>query len=317
MAEANLVLPQHYPPQFQTNWKHRLQQHASRLRQCVHVKTGVTGKAHSCDQLDPIEFSEITARMAKTDLPELETKRRWTRPRKFDAVRGFDEWDDALLGQIVSPTGATIQAMDKGAGRKLDDILIEGMTGTNYTGEEGVDAVTLPSTQTMAVNTTYASPGGTGSNTGLTLWKLIYFKHKMGVNEAYGQDVENMGQGGPGSLWLAVTQAQLTDLLADVDQVSNKDYAAVQALVYGEVNHFMGIHFKRTERLSKASNIRTCVGWTYEGVELDIWADVTSRMSIRDDRNEALQVRSKFMAGCTRLQEECVVTIPCEENASL
>ena len=39
------------------------------------------------------------------------------------------------------------------------------------------------------------------------------------------------------------------------------------------------------------------------------------KLSVRDDMEEALQIRAKFACGATRLQEEGFVKILCDEGA--
>jgi hypothetical protein len=38
------------------------------------------------------------------------------------------------------------------------------------------------------------------------------------------------------------------------------------------------------------------------------------KISIRDDLNETIQIRTKMLVGATRDQEECVVLVKCDES---
>lgn len=50
--------------------------------------------------------------------------------------------------------------------------------------------------------------------------------------------------------------------------------------------------------------------------QFGIWNDFKVKLSVRDDMEEALQIRAKFACGATRLQEEGFVKILCDEGAS-
>ena len=220
-----------------------------------------------------------------------------------------DEWDEELLGDVSSPKSAIVQSHAMAFQRAYDQAVIDASTGTAYVGEDGDEAVDLPSSQKVAVNYIH---GGTGSNSGLTLAKIIKAKSILGKNEAYGQNKSKMLDS---SLLFLVSQQQLDDLLVNVDQVSNSRYADVKALVNGEVNEFMGFTFIRLELLAldSATDIRTCVAMTSCGVAFSK-NGMSTKFSVRDDLNETLQIRTKARYGATRTEEEKVVEVFCDES---
>ena len=112
-----------------------------------------------------------------------------------------------------------------------------------------------------------------------------------------------------------VTQQQLDDLLVNVDQVSNSRYADVKALVNGEVNQFMGFTFIRTQllELDSSTDIRTCIAFVSSGIAFSK-NGMSTKITVRDDLNETLQIRTKGRHGATRTEEEKVVAVYCDES---
>jgi hypothetical protein len=120
------------------------------------------------------------------------------------------------------------------------------------------------------------------------------------------------------TLHLIISQAQIDDLLENVTEVKNSDYVQVKALQSGEVDNFMGFQFTRTELLTTtgaaSTDVRTCLAYVKSGIVLGIGRDRSVKTTIRDDLNETLQIRTKMRMGATRLYEEKVVEIFCDES---
>lgn len=292
-----------YTTEFSENWMHLVQQDNMRLEGAAIVTT-VTGKEKVMNQIGKVTGRKITTRNGKTIPQNHPFAKRWLRTEAFDCVYHEDEWDEQLLGEVSSPRSDVVKAHAKAYFRSADQTIIDALEGSAYVGSAGTDTIALGAGQQVAVNYIY---GGTGSASGLTLAKLIKAKSILGKNEAYGQDGNKDDE-----LIMLVSQQQLDDLLHNVDQVSNSDYAAVKALVDGEVNRFMGFKFIRSELLTIASDVRTCIAYVKSGVAFASTGH-SVRFSIRDDLNETLQIRTKWRHGATRLEEEKVVLVYCDE----
>ena len=290
--------PDHYTTQFDSSWQHLFQQEMSRLKQYVRTDS-ITGKEKKYNQMGLSTARLIDTRNGVTEPDNVALDARWIRLKAYDMVEWLDEWDEKLLGEVSSPTSDVAKSHAMGFGRRCDDTLIEALEGSNYTGADGTTSTALPAGQIV-------TSGGGGAD--LTLSKLIQAKELFWANEAYD---EKRGD----QLCIAVGSYQLRTLLEDVNEVKSTDYNDVHALVKGLVDEFMGFRFIRTERLTVSSNIRQCLAWVKSNVILGISADKSTKISIRDDRNETLQIRSKMMLGATRLQEEAVVRIDCDETA--
>lgn len=306
---ATLTIPDHYQIKYSAGWEHLAQQSTNRLKPYVSVMEGCTGKLVTFDQISSLTFNPITTRMGTTNIDEIDTAKRSLRPQYYDKTVGFDEFDEQLLAAQSLPTSETMQSLMKGAERTMEQVIIDGIDGTNYTGEDSLTATTLPSGQQVAVDYT---PGGGGSNSGLTLDKMIRTREIFQVNEVWGQDTDGVD---PGAVF-AVSTKQLSNLLR-LEKATSSDYVGqIQRLVSGEVDNFLGFKILRTEQLPVASDVRSCLAWVKSGAKLGVWQNPTIRLSIRDDRNETLQIRAKFGLGATRTQEEKVVRVYADETTA-
>lgn len=304
----DLTIDQFYTTQFDSNWQHLVQQNEGRVHSLVRQES-VKGKRKLLNFIGKSKARLITTRNGKTIPSNTPLAKRKLSLRPYDEVFHEDEWDQDLLGEVSSPRSAVVVSHASAFQRAYDEAVIQAATGTAYIGEDGEDPVDLPNTQKVPVNYIH---GSTGSNSGLTLAKIIKAKSILGKNEAAGQN--KSGVMGDKMIFL-VTQQQLDDLLINVDQVSNSRYADVKALVNGEVNEFMGFTFIRTQllELDAVTDVRTCVAFVSSGIAY-AQNGRSTKMIIRDDLNETLQIRTKGMHGAVRTEEEKVVAVYCDES---
>ena len=322
-----LTVPQSARNMFQSGMERAAQQFQSRARGFATVKTGCTGKSQAHRKIQKMEMNDATGRLQPTVGQEMLLEHRYVFPRKADLATIVDEDDAAELDLGVAPTGEISTEHISAAGRKLDSIFFNGILGNNIEGmEDNLQTVALPASQYIAVD--YRRDGGSG-NLGLTLAKLVRAKGRFGKLEVYGQEQKESGA----KICCAISQDELDNLLYDVVQTGSADYNKVKALVDGEVDYFMGIHFIRTELLPVAvatqvvsgtgSNvtvgsgkiIRTLPMWVSTGVMLDFWYDVKTNIDVLPTQSQAIQVYSRIKAGAARKDEDRVVAIYCEQTA--
>lgn len=294
-------LPEHFQTDFADNWEHLVQQKESRLENKVRMVT-VKGKERTFSQLGKSKMRLITTRNGKTVPSDTAMAKRWLRPKGYDEVTYIDQFDKVALGELPTPESEHVQSHAMAAKRTMDEVIIAALEGTAYIGEDGTTAVDLGAGQKVAVD--YVTSGAT-ANSGLTLGKLTrakYLKDKAEV-PAEGR-------------YLVHSAKQLQDLLANVVEVKSSDYNNVKALVDGVVNRFMGYEFVMTELLTldTGTDIRTCIAYQKDGLALGIGMEKSVKISIRDDLNETVQIRTVMMLGATRLEEERVVLIYCDES---
>jgi hypothetical protein len=309
---VEITIPQSARNMFQDGIEHVAQQMQSRFRGFATVKTGCTGKSQAHRKLQKKEMRDVTGRLQQTVGEENAVLQRFLFPRKAELTTWIDEDDAQDMDYQFGPTGETQTQHTAAASRKVDDIFIAGILGTNYEGsEDNIQTVAL--SQTVAVN--YRRDGLT-TNTGLTLAKLVRAKGRFGKLEVYGQEAKAEGA----RLCMAVSQDELDNLLFEVEQTGSSDYNKVKALVDGEVDYFMGINFMRSERLPFTTPgggkiIRSCPIWVSTGVHLDFWYDIKTHIDVRTDVSHAVQVRSVLKVASGRKDEDRVVNVLCEQDA--
>jgi len=300
MADLNGVLtniPNHYTTQFDSNWKHLVQQKNSRLKEYCTLDS-IEGKEKSYNQLDATSMAQITDRSGDTRISNQTMAKRWIRPLQYDCAKLVDEFDEQLLGEVVLPTSPIIQSHAAAYARTCDKIIIDALGGTAFTGTTGTTAKDLPAGQKIAAN--YVESGAV-ANSGLTIAKLRAAKFLFDSNEVDEEEERIM----------VVSAKQLQDLLRTVEATS-ADYNTVRALVDGTLNTFMGFKFRRSQQLPLATDIRSCFAYVKSGIVL-AERGLKTHMDIRTDLSHSLQIRSVASLAAVRMEEKKVVEIACDE----
>ena len=300
MANFNGVLtnvPDHFTTQFDSNWKHLVQQKNSKLKEYVTIDS-IEGKEKSYNQIDATSMTQITDRSKDTRISDQAMAKRWIRPQQYDCAKLVDEWDEQLLGEVVLPTSPIIQSHAQAYARTCDSIIIGALGGTAYTGTTGTTATALPAAQKVAVNFVES---GTAANSGLTIAKLRAAKFLFDSNEIDEEEERIM----------VVSAKQLQDLLRTIE-VTSQDYNSVRALVDGALNTFMGFKFRRSQLLGKVSTVRSCYAYVKSGVIL-AERGLKTHMDVRTDLSHSLQIRSVASLAAVRMEEKKVVEIACDE----
>ena len=288
--------------QYRANITMLAQQKGSRLRDKVLLETG-TGKDHYFEQIGATNAQKKTSRHA--DSPQIDTPH----ARRKASLEDYD-WGDFIdlldkVRMLIDPASSYVQSGAYALGRSMDDAIIAAATGTAYTGETGTVAVVLPASQKVAVT---VDPLSGKTNAGMSIGKLIAAKSLFGKNDVDLDDPNN-------KLYMAVSQQQLDDLL-NLTEVKSADYNTVKALVKGDINTYMGFEFVRTQRLAHdaSTDIRTCFAWAKSGIGLALGKDVMTEITRRADKSFAWYAYACMAIGATRLEEEKVVEIACDES---
>jgi len=276
--------------QYSANVQMLSQQMGSRLRDAVRVEN-MTGKNAFFDQVGKAVAQKRTTRHA--DTPQIDTPhaRRRVSLVDYEYADLIDDQDKVRM--LIDPTSAYAQASAAAMGRAMDDELIEKALGTAFTGETGSTSTALPAGQQIA-----------NGSADMTVAKLREAKKIL--------DLSDVDPSIP--RYIAVGPDQIEALLADTN-VTSSDFNTVKALVQGEVSQFMGFNFIVSNRLSKSGNIRSCFAWAEDGLALAIGKDVMARIDERSDKGYATQVYYCMSIGATRMEEEKVVQIDCDESA--
>jgi len=276
--------------QYSANVQMLSQQMGSRLRDAVRVEN-MTGKNAFFDQVGKATAQKRTTRHA--DTPQIDTPhaRRRVSLVDYEYADLIDDQDKVRM--LIDPTSAYAMASAAAMGRAMDDEIIEKALGTAFTGETGSTSTALPAGQQIA-----------NGSADMSVAKLREAKKIL--------DLSDVDPSIP--RYIAVGPDQVEALLADTN-VTSSDFNTVKALVQGEVNQFMGFNFIVTNRLAKAGNIRSCFAWAADGLALAVGRDVMARIDERSDKGYSTQVYYCMSIGATRMEEEKVVQIDCDESA--
>ena len=288
--------------QYSANVEFLAQQMNSRFTGKVRMESQ-RGKSKFYEQIGPTAAVKITSRHQDTPRVDTNHQRRATYLNQYVWSDLIDQLDQVEL--LIDPTSSYAQNAAMAFNRAKDQEIIAAATGTAYadTGTQNgtVSAVTFPTTQAVVVSYTTT---GTGSNSGLTLAKLVKAKSIISAAE-YPEGAK---------LYFAYRQQELDNLLNNVTQVSDIHTSQIKALVGGEVNNFLGFEFVRSQLLAVASNVATCFAWVETALLMAVGQDARGRVSERADKNYSTQVFMDMSVGATRMQETLVVSVACDES---
>lgn len=283
---------------YRANVEIQFQQKGSRLRDCVTVESQ-NSEFEFYDRIGPTDAVEILTRHGDTPLIETPHDRRKISLRDFDWADLVDRKDQIRI--LASPESKYAINAGMALGRKMDDVIIQAATGTAYTGKTGSTTVSFAAASEVAVDFVHT---GAATNSNLTISKLRETARLLKVQEA----VER-GE----IIHFILAASQETSLLRSTE-VTSADYNTVKALVNGEINTFMGFQFTRTERLTVASNIRDCLAFPARGITLAIADDINVDIGPRRDKRNSIQVYARASFGASRMWEEQVIRIKCDET---
>lgn len=292
---------------------HLSQQKGSRLSNAVRNEMQ-QGKSAFYERLGAAVAQLRVSRHADTPQIDSAHSRRMVTMADYDWADLIDQEDRIRL--LIDPTSPYSQAAMWAMGRAKDDVLIAALGGNAYSGETGTTTVALPAAQKVLA----AADGTPGTPTHMNIATLRNAKRILDSNDVD----ESIPR------FCAITAIQLQDLLKQTE-VTSSDYAAVKALVQGEIDSFLGFKFIRTQRLVTAtvtydtssgavgsgggslSAARLCYAWAQDGMLLSTGKEMNAKIDQRIDKNYATQVFASMSVGATRLEEEKVVQIVCSE----
>lgn len=294
---ADFEIPDHYHREFTSNVELLLQEKMPVMLRGVDMESYSGESAQVVKQFGEVEFQENNTRHGDTNFSDIQHKQRWIFPTDYDLALPVDKKDEIRM--LNSPVSPYVEAMRAAYARKVNTIIRDAATGTARTGKNGATSTSYDSGMTVAVNF-----AGGGSNTNLTVAKLIEAQRLLGINE--NDDDE--------PAYMAVTHNQIASLLNE-DKMTSSDYAAVKALVHGEIDSFMGFTFLKYNNLNKSGNNRDVLFWKRSGLRYGLWNGLETHIGERADKKYLTQVFMQFTGAATRTQEKKVGKILCDETA--
>ena len=275
--------------QFSANIQMLSQQMGSLLRDAVDVES-VNGEKAFFDQVGAASAVLRTSRHADTPLVDTPHSRRMVTMSDYEYADLIDDQDKVRL--LVDPTSTYSRAAAAAMGRAMDDVIITAALGTANTGKDGSTSTALPSGQKIA-----------HGSAGLTIAKLLSAKEILDANSVDPSITRH----------IVVSPKQISDLLNNTT-VTSSDFNTVKALAQGELNTFVGFNFIVSNRLNTDSNSdRQVIAFASDGIKLAVGKEPSARIDERADKSYATQVYYCQSVGATRMEEEKVVEIACNE----
>lgn len=284
---------------YRRNFELVVQQRVSKLLSGVDVQTGiekVAGERHFVDLLSVRNPTQNTGDPDSPDNPQDFVRRMLT----------MEDWDDGLVIQdfeifrtLDDPSNRITTAMRRGFARQIDTTIIAALGGNAFSGHAGATTETLGTPNQVAVD--YDDEGGSG-NTNLTVAKL---RGALSILEGF--DVET------DDIHIAAGPSQKQALLTDPN-VTSIDFNSIRALINGQVDTFLGFKFHWLTRLDITGTVRTCFAWERTGLLCGFARTPTVEMDPkRADKSFNPYLYTSMTLGSTRLEEEKVVDIACDE----
>lgn len=302
-------IPSSFVKQFSSNVYHLSQQKDSRIWSLFNRKEAINGEEKYFDRIGTVDAMEKVGRHSDVTFQDTPYSRRRLTMRDYYWADLVDKEDKLRI--IHSPESEYALAARAAMARKMDDIAIAGLLGTVYTGKDGATPVVLPNSQKIA-----AVSSGAFSQFNIETLRHIKFK----FDEAEVDDAHRH---------IALGAAEVRALLRQ-DEMTSSDYAAVKALVHGEINTFMGFNFHRIERLpfttasttidvatgavgtgagTAAAGSKRCIAFCSSAAIGGIGANPTAKVSERSDKHYANQVYFSMSLGAMRMEEVKVIEI--------
>jgi hypothetical protein len=296
--------------QFSSNIYHLAQQTDSRVWPLFKRKESIVGEEKYFDRVGTTSMQEKVGRNSDTTFTDMDYTRRRLTMRDYFWSTLVDKEDKLRI--IHNPESEYSIEARNAVARKMDDIAIASLLGTVYTGKTGATAVTLPDAQKIC-----ATSGGAFSQ--FNIETLRQLKYMFDVNEV--PDLERH---------LLIGAAEIRAMLQE-EKMTSQDYAAVKALVHGEINTFMGFNFVRLERLplltsaitnadltdgsigdgasTLAVGSKRCIAFAGSAMIAGIGANPTAKVSERPDKHYANQLYYSMSIGAMRMEEVKVVEV--------
>lgn len=206
---------------------------------------------------------------------------------------------------LKDPTSDILAEMRKAEQREIDYSNLEAITGTAYGYD---DNKSYSVKHSLAAN--WKVGGASGANTNIDVDKLIEAKRLVCWNTGLANR--------PQDLFCFIDGNQAAALLR-IDKFTNSDYNQ-KALMSGEVVPFLGMRFvvigdeDNTGMLKLTSNIRDVVLVAKGAAKMAVRELESVELDKLADQNHDVQASIYYRHGATRIHDNLVCTIKCDET---
>ena len=282
-----------FEQQFSDNFIHLASQKESKLGSAVRVEQVNDAKSFHFDRMDTVNMVQSVSRHEDTPLTEVPFSRRRVTFNPYRAVDLIDSPDRVKMAK--DPSSPSMKQLVWALNRQKDDLIISAASGNAFSIDSADSStnVALPAAQKIA-----------HGSADMDLAKIIECR-KILLDNDVDTDEE---------LFWAIGPAQLEAML-NITTITSSDYNSIKALMSGEINTFMGFTWIVSTRLSVASSIRKTLAWAKSGMGLAMNGTPNIRISERADKNYSTQIFVEANMGATRIEDEKVVEVSCDESA--
>ena len=267
------------------------QQKYAKLLPLVWVKPNVKSKTFFQDQIGKWSMSTKGGRNVETPNNDPALARRMATMVDYHDNRLLDRGDE--LRMIADPRSAYTIAAAQALGRQIDTVIANALLATAKSGETGATNVTLGTTAIAA----HVNPTGTTTGTPATLTfnRVRNAKRVLDLEDVEMED--RVFVVSPGGM----------DHLLNTTQATSSDYAAVKALVRGEIDTWMGFKWIVSTNLSTSGTLTSCFAMQRHALCLAMASEPLVRTDERTDLSYSWQVYYELNIGAVRLEEARVV----------
>lgn len=269
----------------------------SKLMPLVYMKPKVNGKTFFQDQIGKWSMSTKGGRNVQTPNNDPTLSRRMGTLVDYHDNRMLDRGDE--LRMISDPRSAYTIAAASSLGRQIDTVIAQRALASANTGETGSSTITLGTVSTSGAALAHVNPTGTATGTPATLT----FARVRNVKRILDlEDVEMDDR-------VFVVSPHAMDHLLNTTQATSSDYAAVKALVRGEIDTWMGFKWIVSTNLSSSGTITSCFAMQRYAVCLAMGSEPLVRTDERPDLSYSWQVYYELNIGAVRLEEARIVQV--------
>lgn len=290
MADTQNVV---YAQAYARNIMQLAQQKYSKLVNTVFIKPNVKGKNFFQDQIGEWSMEAKAGRNVQTPNNDPNLKRRMGTMLDFHDNRLLDRGDE--LRMLSDPRSSYTIAAAHSLGRKIDDRIIAAIGGTANYGETGASTITLGTDAISGISHIAGTPAT------LTFARIRHAKKILDKEDVEMEDRV-----------FVIDPEALEDLLG-VSEATSSDYAAVKALIRGEIDTWMGFKWIMSNRLTVSGTQTTCFAYQKYGVCAAMGAEPMVRTDERSDLSYSWQVYYELNIGAVRLEEARVVKVDVTE----
>ena len=267
------------------------------LRECVTVRTGVTGESYKFTRMGK-GLANQKASQADVTPMDISHTRQTATMSNWNAPEYTDIFDQAEVN--FDEKSELAQTIAKAIGRREDQLIIDTLSGGTGGGGAGFSFATI---NDQNPDTGFSSTVATN----LTVAQLRTASRHLNDIEAPDEDR------------FALINAQGLDALLATTQVTSTDFNSVKALVHGDVDTFLGFKFKKV-----GTRVEGGLPFTATASQAYFWHKASIGIAIGIDMKTTIDwVAQKtswlangiFKAGCTAREPQGIVRVIYNETA--